>query len=678
MRDGRVGGPGYDGASNPGGHGWDQGSYGGYRDEAQAQGGGPGYGPQGGYYGQGGEQYGQPVGQPGYGPQGGRPYPPQGNPAGPGYGVRQGPGTTYEDGYQAPQAPGRTGTAPYEEAPYETGGLGGEESAGPDTDREDEPDIPRPRSAGHRSGRGSDGGGPEDPDGPDAPGHRRGGRRRPKSRKRKALKWVAIAAAVAVLGTAGAAYGYYEYLASKIPKGQRNSGDTNVAKPKANSDGDTPMNIMILGSDTRSDPEDAKLGGAADATGARADVIMVVHLSADRSNMSVVSIPRDTRVDIPECTDPKTHKVYPATNDIINASLSRGGAGCTLATVQNLTGVYIDHWLTIDFAGVVKMADVVGGVDVCVKENVDDHPTAAQPGGSHLHLTAGTHNIKGQQALQCLRTRHAFGSDAGRSKAQHMYLSSLIRNLRSQNLFTNPGRLNHIATAALSAFEVSSEIGTPKKLYDLGMQLKTIPPNRITMLTMPRIADPQDPNAHYLPAPDAATVWSLMRNDVAMDANGKPKAPATGKPSASAGPTAQAAADIPVSVVNGTAGSADGSPVPGRAGAITTFLKTAGFTQSEADQQSAPRSSTVLNYPSSGGAQAKSDALSVAKALKIPNGDVKASDVQQITVTIGADWKDGTDYGATLPKAGGVPSDADVVNGADTKGCMDILPTYQF
>jgi LCP family protein required for cell wall assembly len=601
MRDGRVGGPGYDGGPNPGGLDWDQGSY---RDDTRS-----------------------------YTPEDSRPH--------------------------APNAPG----------PRDSG------------------DIPGPRSAGHRAGRGADGGdgggGDDGAEGPGGPGgHRRGGRRKSKPRKRKVLRWIAIVAAVGVLGTAGAAYGYYEYLAGKIRKGERISGNTSVAKTKANANGDTAMNIMILGSDSRADPEDAKLGGAADSTGARADVIMIAHLSADRSNMSVVSIPRDTRVDIPQCTDPKTHKVYPKTNDIINASLDRGGAGCTLATVQNLTGVYIDHWLTIDFAGVVKMADVVGGVDVCVKENIDDHPTAAQPGGSHLHLTAGTHNVKGDQALQWLRTRHAFGSDAARSKAQHMYLSSLIRKLRSQNLFTNPGKLNTIATTALSAFSVSSEIGTPKKLYDLGMQLKTIPPNRITMLTMPHIEDPLAPQAHYLPAPDAPTIWSLLRNDVAMDANGKakPSTSASAKPSTTpAGPPAAAASTIPVTVVNGTAGTVNGTPTSGRAGSIATALGTAGFTQAAATQNADPSQGTTLTYPSSSGAQGKSNALSVAKALKIPAKDVKASSaVQSTTLTVGSDWKTGTDYSATLPKAGSVPSDADVVNGADTKGCMDVEQTYQF
>ncbi|MFF7158893.1 LCP family protein [Streptomyces sp. NPDC008139] len=519
-------------------------------------------------------------------------------------------------------------------------------------------------------------------------GHRRGGsRRRTKSRKRRVLKWVSIGAAVAVLGSAGAAYGYYEYLAGKIRKGERVSGSSNVAKTKANAAGKTAMNILILGSDSRNDPEDLKLGGAKNTVGdaARADVIMIAHLSADRSNMSVVSIPRDTRVNIPACTDPKTHEKFAPVNDIINASLGRGGAGCTLATVQNLTGVYIDHWLTIDFSGVVKMADVVGGVEVCVKQNVDDHPTPAQPGGSHLHLKAGKQKIYGETALKWLRTRHAWGSDAARAKAQHMYMSALIRQLRSQNLFTDPGKLNKIATTAMEAFEVSKEIGTPKKLYDLGMQLKTVPSDRITMLTMPHDADPKAPLAHYIPSADAPQVWSLLRNDVAMDGNGKAKTPASGAPAttpattAPQGPAAAASDTIAVSVVNGTAGTSDGVATPNRAGGIATTLKTAGFTKAEASQQTKPSPGTTLTYPTSSGDQGRADATAVAKALKIPAGNVKASaDVDTITLTIGADWKTGTDFSKTLPKSGSVPTTAEAVNGADTTGCMEVLPIYRW
>lgn len=515
-------------------------------------------------------------------------------------------------------------------------------------------------------------------------GHRRSGRRKARSRKSKILRWVAIVTSVGVLGASGVAYGYYQYLSSKIRKGERSSGATNVAKTKANAAGKTAMNILILGSDTRNGSGDAALGGAADSAGARADVIMIAHLSADRTNMSVVSIPRDTRVDIPACTDPKTHQQYAATNDIINASLGRGGPGCTLAAVQNLTGVYIDHWLMIDFAGVVKMADVLGGVAVCVQHSVWDRPTAyIKHGGSGLKLTAGTHIIQGKQALQWLRTRDAFGSDAGRAQAQHMYMNSLIRTLRSKNYFSNPTELNSIATAAMSAFEVSSEIGSPTKLYDLGMQLKTIPPDRITMLTMPHIADPKAPDAHYLPDPTAApTVWTLLRNDVAMDTNGKAK-PTTSPSAKSAttapqGPSAAAPSSITVTVVNGTAGTDTGVAAPGRAHAVAGTLQTAGFTQAAESQEAKPSSGTTLVYPTSSGEQGKSNALAVAKALKIPAATVKASaDMRAITLTVGADWKTGTDFSATLPKAGSVPASAQASNGAE-KGCMPVEPIYRW
>lgn len=99
---------------------------------------------------------------------------------------------------------------------------------------------------------------------------------------------------------------------------------------------------------------------------------MLLHVSADRSNMSVISVPRDTKTTIPKCTDPDDGKVYPKTTDRINTSLQHGGPGCTVATWEEMTGIPVDHFMMIDFAGVVSMADAVGGVPVCVNSNVYD------------------------------------------------------------------------------------------------------------------------------------------------------------------------------------------------------------------------------------------------------------------------------------------------------------------
>ncbi|MER5528812.1 LCP family protein [Streptomyces sp. NPDC002677] len=505
-----------------------------------------------------------------------------------------------------------------------------------------------------------------------------GNRRR---RGRRALRWTATVVSVVILGTAGAGYLYYQHLNGNIHKGERDIGDAKARKTAANAAGQTPLNILLIGSDSRNSDENVKLGGAKYDRGSPplGDVQMLIHLSADRKSAAMVSIPRDTRVDIPKCTDPDTGKVYPATNTIINESLARGGAGCTLATWENLTGVYIDHWITIDFAGVVKMADAIGGVDVCVKQNVWDRPTAAVSGGSGLKMTAGTHKVQGEQALQWLRTRHAWGSDPLRAKAQHMYLNSMIRTLKGQNVFTDTGRLMDLAEAATKSLTVSEEIGTPKKLYDLGMQLKSVPTDRITSLTMPNLQDPQNKD-HLVPdTANADKMWQMLRDDVAFDKNGAAKE--SKKPTATAAATKSPsvpAGQLGVLVQNAT-GSATEAAVSGRARAMATELGAKGYTRAAADTSSATESveKTVVEYPS---ADLRGDAQAVAKALGIPVDQVKqTTDVSGVTLVVGADWRDGTAYPKqSAPKAGDLPDNSDAINGSDTKQCMDVYAPYRW
>ena len=333
--------------------------------------------------------------------------------------------------------------------------------------------------------------------------------------------------------------------------------------------------------------------------------------------------------------------------------------------------------MMVDFSGVVKMADAIGGVDVCVKENIWDHPTPAIPhGGSGLKLTAGTHRVVGKQALQWLRTRDAFGSDLGRAKAQHMYLASMMREFRSQDLFGDPARLMSLAETATKSIEVSSEIGSVDQLYDLAQQLKNIPPSQITMATMPNIPDPADPEAHLLPNPvDAPKLWAMLRDDVPFDDNASTDPSASPSPS---GPPAQPKADIGVTVVNGTAGDG-GVAVAGRAAAVSTALAGQGFTRASTSQSPAAQAGTTVVYPTASGAQGRADAISVADALHIPATAVKASDKAfGITLTIGADWTTGTDYASVLPAAGALPHDASVLNGADSNACMDVYRPYQW
>lgn len=483
--------------------------------------------------------------------------------------------------------------------------------------------------------------------------------------------------AVLVIGMAGAGYLYYRHLNSNIRKGERSSADIGVKKRDPNAAGQTPLNILLVGSDSRNSDENVKLGGGKDNRGnpPLGDVQLLIHLSADRKSAAFVSIPRDTRVDIPKCTDPETGRTYPATSAIINESLARGGAGCTLATWEKLTGVYIDHWMTIDFAGVVAMADAVGGVDVCVKQNVWDHPTARVPGGSGLKLRAGTHQVKGEQALQWLRTRHAWGSDLMRARAQHMYLNSMIRKLKKQNVFTDGGRLWDLAEAATKSLTVSEEIGTVKKLYGLAMELKSVPTDRVTMATMPNIADPWNDN-HRLPdGTNAEKMWQMLRDDVPFDKNGTADKTEDEEKTPTTSPSSRPDR-IGVTVVNGT-GSGTLAPVPERAGTIAQQLVEKGFTQATKDTSAASEDRTVMRYPSE---DLKGDAQQVAKALGIPQSSVrKSTDVSGVTVVVGSDWRTGTVYPKeSKPSAGSLPSNSDAINGSDEGQCMDVYAPYRW
>ncbi|MFE5833511.1 LCP family protein [Streptomyces sp. NPDC056508] len=511
-------------------------------------------------------------------------------------------------------------------------------------------------------------------------GNRRGGsRRRPrkgtdgKTGKRRALRWVAVTLAVLILGTAGAGYLYYEYLNGNIRGGSRAGGNSGVKKAAPNALGDTPLNILMIGSDDRSNEKNVALGGGKNDRDRKplADVQMLLHISADRENASIVSIPRDTVVPIPECKDEKGTTFPATTNRPINESLQRGGPGCTLTTWENLTGVYVDHWMMVDFAGVVAMADEVGGVPVCVKTGVHDKSTREVKGGSGLKLKQGTTEVQGEQALQWLRTRHAFGSDQNRAKAQHMYMNGMMKKLQSQNAWTDTGRLMGLADTATRALQVSDEIKSVKKLFDLSMQLKNVKIDRLTTATIPTKPYPANPKAWLEMVPASADkMWTMLRDDVAYDKNGgKPKPTAPAKPAV----PADAPASYGVTIVNGTDG--DGDPaVEGRARTLAETLRGKGFTQAESSAEGGPRKDTVVVYPKADGDKGKANAQAVAVALGLPESavriDVKAEGIKLI---VGADWREGAVYKRPTHTAGDLPEGAD-----DKADCMDVYSVYQW
>lgn len=532
----------------------------------------------------------------------------------------------------------------------------------------------RPR-APHASDHGQEGGPPHEGGEPSTDGgHRRSGRgggggRAPRPRRR-ILRWSATILSVLILGTAGAGYLWYQHLNDNLQTDDLNLGEHRAPEPTPNAAGQTPLNILLIGSDARDSKENQKLGGAKETFGGTplADVQMLLHLSADRTNMSVISMPRDTLLDIPKCTDPDDGKVYEASTQrtMTNQTLGRGGPGCTVATWEKLTNIHINHFMEVDFAGVVSMADAIGGVPVCVDANI--HSRDSQGHGSGLKLKKGTTSVKGEQALQWLRTRYGFdgGTDISRAKAQHMYMNSLVRELRNNAGLSSPNKLRKLAETATSALKVDDGLGTVKKLYDLSNELKKVSPERTTMTTMPF----EYVGARVIPKPgDAEQLFRLVRDDIALDGKGKKK-PAEEKLSDD---PAAADDEIAVQVQNGTRTDVE-PPVGGRANAVTQILAGKGFAKAAADTTTVlAEEKTVVRFPS---AELEGDAQRVAKSLGMKLSSVKKStDVSGVTLVVGADWREGN----KPPKSkqdDKTPDSADALNGSDKKACMHVDPDF--
>ncbi|WP_330175515.1 LCP family protein [Streptomyces sp. NBC_01498] len=492
----------------------------------------------------------------------------------------------------------------------------------------------------------------------------------PRRGKRRILRWASSVLALLILGTAGAGYLYYRHLDGKLKKEELTLGDKPMADHKANAAGQTPINILLIGSDARDSKENQKLGGAkANFNGPTlADVQMLLHVSADRSNISVVSMPRDTILDIPKCTDPETGEVFPAkSGTLTNESLERGGPGCTVATWYELTGIPIDHFMMIDFAGVVSMADAIGGVPVCVTDNV--HSRNGKGEGSGLKLKAGKSTIQGEQALQWLRTRYGFedGSDLARTHAQHMYMNSMVRELRKGAKLTDPAKLMSLAEAATDALTVDKGLGGVTKLYDLAEELKKAPTERITMTTMPNVygTGANDRGRVYPKPGDADQLFTMVRDDVPLDGKASKRKP----PAASEDPVA-APADTGVLVRNGT-GSATRAPTSQRATAVAGLLTAKGYTKAVSDATPDATERTEVLFPS---ADLEGDAQAVAKSLGIPVASVKKSaDVTGVTLIVGADWRTGDTYPKSAAKdSDKTPESARALNGANDKECMEV------
>ncbi|MGY4928915.1 LCP family protein [Streptomyces sp. 900105755] len=347
----------------------------------------------------------------------------------------------------------------------------------------------------------------------------KGRRRKPPGTGRKALRVTAwTAAGILVLGGAGVGYLYFKLNGNlKTVDINQMLGSDRPAKVDNGSE-----NILVLGSDTRSGAN-KKLGGGADDGSARSDTAMIVHVYKGHKKAAVVSVPRDTLIDRPACTDAQGTSHSAATGVMFNSAYSTGGAACAVKTVEAMTGIRMDHYLEVDFSGFQKLIDDLGGVQVTTTKAIDDRE-------SHLDLKAGTHTLDGRQALGLVRTRHGVGdgSDLGRIQLQQAFVKALIDQVKQVGVFTSPKKLYDLADTATKAVTTDSDLGSVNSLIDFANGLKSISSKNMHMVTMPVQYDPSNPNRVIVAEAKAKLVWTALKNDRPIPASAT-KGTATGQ-----------------------------------------------------------------------------------------------------------------------------------------------------
>lgn len=405
------------------------------------------------------------------------------------------------------------------------------------------------------------------------------GRLAPRSPIGFAARVVAMAAAVAVVGAGSvAAIASYQVVSqAKPPVSLAMPGTTAKAAPELTAQSGE-VNMLLVATDTR----DGQGAGFDDPVSRRAssgvgnnDTTLLVHISADHTNMAVVSFPRDLVIPIPACTN-DNGSVTPATDAaMLNTALSRGGEkhglGCVAKTIEQLTGLQIPYAGMITFDGVVSMANAVGGVEVCLATPIVD--TDVSPA---LDLPAGNQELSGAEAAAFLRSRHGVGdrSDLGRISNQQTFMSALARQTVSAGTLTNPARVLRLAETAAKHMTLSDTLADPATLARMALAVQNVGLSQMVFVQYPVADDPSDTNRVIVSEDAAAQLNAVLKANepvvLGADSLGRsavvdPSAtasPSAGTGTSSAGSGSSSAAGSPSGAASSSGGTSAGASGP--------------------------------------------------------------------------------------------------------------------
>src|SRR6204780_972905 len=389
-------------------------------------------------------------------------------------------------------------------------------------------------------------------------------RERPRTGKRHVLRWVAVAAVIIVAAGTLTAYLKYRAVYDSITRVTVPGQALGQRPPVYSTDS---MNILVYGSDSRKGgtPHEQYILRTGDDQTDNTDTIMVVHISPGRQRVTVMSIPRDTMVPVYECDSGPGYtgqQADPGGEVMINSLLQIGGPTCLWKTVEQATGIRINHFIGIGMLGFVKVVNDLGGANVCVPYKVND-PV------SGLDLKAGEQHITGIQALAFWRTREDIGtgSDLERIQRDQFMSAQVVKGVLGSGLLSNPIDLLKVVTDAAASMTTDSGMSV-SDLVEIAESFHNLASETVQFITVPNQPWTQNPDRIQFEQPQADQVFSAIAHDVTV-----PKVKVT----PSAAPSSSGAQVLTTSPSNVKVEILNGSGVAGIAGQAAVGLTSRGF-----------------------------------------------------------------------------------------------------
>lgn len=349
-------------------------------------------------------------------------------------------------------------------------------------------------------------------------------RRQPRSGKRHVLRWVAVGAVVIVAAGTLTAYLKYRAVYDSITRVTVPSTALGHRPPVYSTDS---LNILVYGDDNRAGltPHQQYILRTGHDQTNNTDTIMLVHISPGRHRITVTSIPRDTMVPMYECDRGPGYagqQADPNADVQINSLLQIGGPTCLWKTVEQATGIRIDHFIGIGMLGFVKVVNDLGGVNVCVPFKVND-PV------SGLDLKSGEQHISGIQALAFWRTREDIGtgSDLERIQRDQFMSAQVVKGVLGSGLLSNPIRLVSVITDAAASMTTDAGM-TVSDLVQIGESFRSLSGQNVQFITVPNEPWTQDPNRVQFMQPQARQVFADIARDMTVPKISVTPAPSSG------------------------------------------------------------------------------------------------------------------------------------------------------